>query len=78
MFNIGTGKETDINELTAMLVSATGYPGKLRHGPPAPGEQRRSCVDPALAGKTLGWHPEVDLKTGLEETVTYFRAHPER
>ena len=78
VFNIGTGVETDINTLTAMLVAATGFGGQPRHGPAAPGEQLRSCVDPRLAKKVLNWHPEVDLKSGLEETVDYFRAHPER
>jgi UDP-glucose 4-epimerase len=78
VFNIGTGVETDINTLTAMLVAATGFGGQPRHGPAAPGEQLRSCVDPKLAKKVLNWHPEVDLKSGLEETVDYFRAYPER
>ena len=78
VFNIGTGRETDINQLTAMLIAATGFTGEPQNGPPAPGEQRRSSVDPSLAKKTLGWHPEVDLRSGLEETVAYFRAHPER
>jgi len=78
VFNIGTGIETDINTLTAMLIDATGFAGQARHGPAASGEQLRSCVDPSLAKKVLNWHPEVDLKSGLEETVDYFRAHPER
>jgi len=78
VFNIGTGVETDINTLTAMLVAATGFTGRPEHGPAAPGEQLRSLVDPSLAEKVLNWHPEVDLKSGLEETVGYFRAHPER
>lgn len=78
VFNIGTGTETDINSLTALLIAATGYKGVPGHAPAAPGEQLRSSVDPTLAKKVLNWHPEVDLKTGLEETVGYFRAHPER
>jgi UDP-glucose 4-epimerase len=78
VFNVGTGMETDVNALTAMLIDATGFKGRPKHGPPAPGEQLRSCVNPALAKKILNWHPEVDLKSGLEETVAYFRAHPER
>jgi UDP-glucose 4-epimerase len=77
VFNIGTGRETDINTLTSMLSTATGFAGEPRHGPPAPGEQRRSCVDPSRARKILGWHPQVDLKPGLEETVDYFKSHPE-
>lgn len=73
IFNIGTGKETDINELTTMLMVATDFTGKCKNGPPVPGEQRRSCIDSAHAKKTMNWHPEVGLKTGLKETVEYFR-----
>ncbi len=78
VFNIGTGVETDINTLTAMLLAATGFAEKPQHGPAAPGEQLRSSVDPSRAEKIMKWRPEVDLRTGLEETVGYFRAHPER
>ena len=76
VFNIGTGKETEINTLTSVLISATGFTGSRLHGPPAPGEQRRSCVDPSLAKKVLGWHPEVELKSGLEETVAHSQRSP--
>ena len=33
--------------------------------------QRRPDI--TLAKKKLGWTPTVDLKTGLEQTVSYFR-----
>jgi UDP-glucose 4-epimerase len=78
VFNIGTGRETDINELTSMLMTATGFAGEPQNGPAAPGEQKRSSVDPSLAKKVFSWHSEVDLKSGLAETVGYFRTHPER
>jgi UDP-glucose 4-epimerase len=43
------------------------------HGPAKLGEQRRSCLETALARKVLGWRPEVGLKEGLAQTIAYYR-----
>jgi UDP-glucose 4-epimerase len=51
-------------------ISGKELPGD--YGPAKPGEQMRSSVDPALAGRVLGWLPEVDLTAGLTETLRFF------
>lgn len=71
--NIGTGKETDINTIFSMLSRFTGSNAKENHGPPKPGEQRRSVLDPALAAKVLSWKPRTPLQEGLEKTADFFR-----
>ncbi|HYX90007.1 MAG TPA: NAD-dependent epimerase/dehydratase family protein [Myxococcaceae bacterium] len=71
--NIGTGIETDINEMYRLLAAAAGSPEPARHEAAKPGEQRRSCVDPALAKKVLGWEPKVKVAEGLRRTVEFFR-----
>jgi UDP-glucose 4-epimerase len=71
--NIGTGQETSVNELARVLVVAAGYANSIRHGPAAPGEQRRSSVDPSAARKVLGWSPAMQLDPGLRQTVEWFR-----
>ncbi len=71
--NIGTGTETDINRLYALLAEGAGVTRKAVHAPGKPGEQRRSCIDPGLARRVLGWEPTVDLAQGLGRTVEYFR-----
>jgi UDP-glucose 4-epimerase len=38
-----------------------------------PGEQSRSVISPARAGKELGWKPEVGLDKGLRRTFEFFR-----
>ena len=43
-----------------------------RNGPPKPGEQLRSSVDPTRASRVLGWYPEVKLAVGLEKTLKFF------
>ena len=72
--NIGTGIETDINRLFAGLAEAAGSTQPVTHAPGKPGEQRRSCIDPSLAKKVLGWEPTVGLSEGLRKTVEFFRA----
>lgn len=72
--NFGTGVETDVNRLFALLCEACGVRAPEKHGPAKPGEQRRSVISPRLAGEVIGWRPEVDLPTGLGRTVDFFRA----
>jgi UDP-glucose 4-epimerase len=72
--NIGTGIETDVNELYRLLAEAAGSKEPAVHQAGKPGEQRRSCIDPALAKKVLGWSPTVGLKDGLRQTIEFFRS----
>jgi UDP-glucose 4-epimerase len=72
-FNVGTGVETDVNRLYASLARAAGSSAPAVHAEARLGEQRRSCVDPAAAGRALGWRPEVSLDDGLARTLAWFR-----
>ncbi len=72
--NVGTGIETDVNRLHAILARAAGSEARPRYAPARPGEQRRSCIDPSAAAAALGWRPEVSLEEGLRRTLEWFRA----
>jgi UDP-glucose 4-epimerase len=72
--NVGTGVETDVNRIHALLARAAGVSAAPLHGPARPGEQRRSCIDPRAAGSALGWRPEVRLEAGLATTLAWFQA----
>jgi UDP-glucose 4-epimerase len=71
--NVGTGVETSIVELARLLASSAGHRKAIAHGPAAPGEQRRSVVDPRAAREQLGWEPRVGLDEGLRRTTEWFR-----
>jgi UDP-glucose 4-epimerase len=72
-FNVGTGIETDINQIFAILRDLAGSRQQEMHGPSLPGEQRRSVVDPRKIGKVMGWQPKTSLEEGLKETMQFFR-----
>ena len=70
-FNVGTGIETDVNELYADLAKLAGIRKEAVYAAARPGEQRRSVISPARAGLKLGWQPKISLRGGL--AATYFR-----
>jgi len=72
-FNVGTGRETTINEIFNILKQLTGSRQPERHGPDRPGEQRRSAIDASKIGREMGWRPVTPLQQGLEHTVAYFK-----
>ena len=75
-FNVGTGKETDINTIYAILKRLTASHQEEQHGPGLAGEQQRSVVDAGKIAEHMGWRPGTELETGLEATVRYFRSQP--
>jgi len=76
-FNIGTGKETSVNELFAKIKKVIGK-GEAVHVDPIPGEVRRIYLDISLAEKELGWQPRVDLDKGLKQTAEWFKNEAEK
>jgi UDP-glucose 4-epimerase len=72
--NIGTGIETSVNQVFDALAKATGFPHPRKHGPGLPGEQRRSVIDPSLAGRVLGWRAKTAFEAGIGRTVAYFKS----
>jgi UDP-glucose 4-epimerase len=77
IFNIGTGIETSVNALTAMLLDAAAADCRIGYQPPRPGDRRRSCIDPGRARDYLGWLPLTPLEEGLAETFAWFRRQEE-
>ncbi len=71
--NIGTGVETSVNALQRALGRASGVAVAPQYGPARPGEQRRSCLDPSLARRQLGWSAGVPLAEGLARTWESFK-----
>ncbi|NIU87087.1 MAG: NAD-dependent epimerase/dehydratase family protein, partial [Nitrosopumilaceae archaeon] len=73
VFNIGTSKETSINDIFKKLKKLTNSKLKSKHGPAKAGEERRGSLDCTRAKRELGWRAKVDLDEGLDLTVQWFR-----
>ena len=72
ILNIGTGVETNVNQIFHALNDGTGANMPEKHAPAKPGEQVRSVLSIEKAGATLGWQPQVNLASGLKETIKFF------
>jgi len=72
-FNIGTGKETSVNQLFHALAKITSSDAKEIHGPEKKGEQMRSCLDARKIYEAADWEAVVPFEEGLEHTVAWFR-----
>ena len=77
--NIGTGSETDVNTLYDIVANTAinhfkleSVPQKAKTAAGRAGEQRRSCLNNALAGEVLGWQPSISLEEGIILTMEYF------
>ncbi|OGG91924.1 UDP-glucose 4-epimerase [Candidatus Kuenenbacteria bacterium RIFCSPLOWO2_12_FULL_42_13] len=78
IFNIGTGVETDVNEIFRLVNHEFGSDFREVHGPPRPGEQETSCLSFDSAKRELGWDPKVELAEGIKMTVEWFKKNPKR
>ena len=72
-YNVGSGKETSINDLLRILIAYTNSTCKEVHGPAKKGEQARSVIDFSKIRQELYWEPKIELSEGLKRTVEYFR-----
>jgi len=76
-FNVGTGKETSVNELADVLMTAAGRRVMVSHAAERAGELRHSSLSSARLRK-LGWEPQVSLQEGLRSTYTFIAAKETR
>lgn len=78
-FNLGSGREVSIQELSDEIVALTGSRApvvvdeeRLR---PEKSEVVRLLADNSKARRVLGWAPQVELREGLTRTIAWVRAH---
>lgn len=72
-FNVGTGSETSILELAALLRQITGFAGDILWDRSYPDGQERRFYDMTKFLQTFNWLPSTSLSDGLHETVDYFK-----
>jgi NAD dependent epimerase/dehydratase len=81
-FNLGTGVEIRVGDLTEMIIRKVGRPVEASLDPvrlrPEKSEVLRLISDNRLARERLGWQPETSLEAGLDQTIAWISDHIER
>jgi dTDP-glucose 4,6-dehydratase len=71
--NIGNPREMTLLEMARAVIALTGSKSRIVHRPLPTDDPKVRQPDIRLARKVLRWEPRVDLRTGLQRTVRYFR-----
>jgi UDP-glucose 4-epimerase len=71
IYNIGTAKETNVNQLFKKITGLMKFKAVQIHGPALVGEQMRSCLDIRKINK-VGFKINYNLEQGLKETINWF------
>ncbi len=77
-YNIGTGVEKSVEEVTDAILSALGKPQSLKtYVPDRPSHDRRYALESSKIRSELGWKPSIPFEAGIGETVRWYRDHSE-
>ncbi len=68
-WNVGTGEATSILELLEAMERKIEPAVKVEHGPSRPGDVNHSRLSIDRIQTELGWHPKLDLPSGLAATL---------
>ena len=77
--NVGSGVKTSVLDLSRMIIRLMGRSDlepEVRGAPS--GAKPASATEEANAGRLAGWKPRYSLEQALQETIAWYRAHPER
>ncbi len=74
VWNLGTGVETSVKRLFALLAAEYDYTATPPHVPAPAGEQMRSVLDGSLVRRDFDLPPWTPLEQGLKKTSEFFRS----
>ncbi len=73
--NLGTGYEISILDLVTLICELMGFKGEIVWETDKPNGQPRRCLSTERATKAFGFTAQVDFKTGLKNTIDWYRTH---
>ncbi len=73
VFNIACGQRVSLNELAGKIMEITGIKLDPIYDEPRQGDVKDSLADISEARRELGYEPDFNLDSGLEETIRWFR-----
>jgi UDP-glucuronate decarboxylase len=72
--NLGNPNEFTIRQLAETVLKLTGASSNLIEKPLPEDDPMQRCPDISYAKKILEWQPAIELKEGLERTISYFKS----
>ncbi len=72
--NLGSGSEISIGDLVALIVSLTGFQGRVVWDTTKPNGQPRRQLDTTKAEPEFGFKARMPLEEGLRKTIDWFKA----
>jgi len=77
IYNVGTGRQTTINEIFGFIRDSLGLNIKEKYNQELVG-QDVSCLSSEKLKKALNWSPKVEVEEGIKQTVQWFQDKRER
>ena len=71
--NLGNPNEISMNDLASKVLKLTKSNSDIIYNDLPQDDPKRRNPDISLANKKLDWNPEYDLKSGLINTIKYFK-----
>ncbi|HEY3288175.1 MAG TPA: UDP-glucuronic acid decarboxylase family protein [Gemmatimonadaceae bacterium] len=71
--NIGNPDEYTVRQLAEIVVELTGSASRIVHEPLPEDDPKVRKPDITRARTLLGWTPQIDVRTGVQRTIDYFR-----
>lgn len=73
--NVGTGVDLTIRELAELIADVVGFTGELVFDASKPDGTPRKLMDVSRLAE-LGWKATTDLRSGVQQTLSWYLAHP--
>lgn len=73
VFNVGGGSRVTVNQVIAMLEGLVGKKAKIERRGKQAGDVRHTWADTSAFRDAVGFAPQVPLREGLEQEVTWLR-----
>ena len=70
--NLSTGKPSSVNEIVGLIEKFMNKQAKIKNFPTRPGDPLILTADATKARELLGWEAQIELNTGLKQTIDYF------
>jgi UDP-glucose 4-epimerase len=73
--NLGSGKETSVNELASLIYEEVGLGGaRPVYQSRRPGDVQRHLASVGRAQELLGFHTRIDVRTGIKRLISHLRS----